>query len=322
MNPEINQCIVLFNVLFVMIYVCYLFKVKAFKMNADPLTHQPLFKAALIIPIISFLLLGAVVWGGHSFQIDSDGFNTFLNISKLPLAILSLSIPFGVIVNNVHRTIQTDKQIKEAEKKNKIDGFYAHRKNTVEVIQNIEFKPLYILGQEHNIEIRNGYSSYKTFFPFATPSNTDYTPSPLFITKSNALWLEMATLVEHTNFENTLHYFNHATKIENCMNRMHMAYLLKELGNNRIYGRVFLSEDGQKYEFRTVLRGEDDLKSCLSAYWLTHLSIMEILEHTFTKDFQAKTRTMIDYILSREERFGTWGSGNLINATIPQVVKI
>ncbi|EEN9676454.1 hypothetical protein G4023_002311, partial [Salmonella enterica subsp. enterica serovar Paratyphi A] len=124
MNLTINHCIVLFNILFVVVYMSYLFKIKAFKMNAEPLTHQPLFKAALTIPIISFFLLGFVAWNGHDFQIDTEGFNNFLNISKLPLAVLSLSIPLGVVVNNIHRTIQTDKQIKEAEKKNKVDFFY------------------------------------------------------------------------------------------------------------------------------------------------------------------------------------------------------
>ena len=40
-------------------------------MNAEPLTHQNLFKAALIITIVSFILLGLVVCSGHNIKIDA-----------------------------------------------------------------------------------------------------------------------------------------------------------------------------------------------------------------------------------------------------------
>lgn len=73
MNLTINHCIVLFNILFVVVYMSYLFKIKAFKMNAEPLTHQPLFKAALTIPIISFFcsdLLHGMVTIFKSIQKD------------------------------------------------------------------------------------------------------------------------------------------------------------------------------------------------------------------------------------------------------------
>lgn len=318
----INQCIIIFNIIFIIIYIAYLFKIKAFKMNAEPLTHQPLFKAALIIPIVSFLLLGLIVWTGHSIQIDAEGFNNFLAISKLPLAALSLCIPFGVVVNNIHRTIQTDKQIKEAEKKNTIDGFYSHRKNTIEIIENIEFSNAYFLGSKHQLEFRNSYSCYKTLYPYASQSNVNLTPSQAFIVKLEGLWLQMADLIHKPEWKGQLHYYTHLNKIENCLFNIHMAYMLKDIGNEKISARTFTTNDGTSYEFRTLFSSEKDFKYTLSAYWHAYLTLMELLEHTFPIDFKEKTWQMVEYTLGVEERFITWGSSFTINATIPQIVKL
>lgn len=291
-------------------------------MNAEPLTHQPLFKAALVIPIVSFLLLGLIVWMGHSIQIDAEGFNNFLTISKLPLAALSLCIPFGVVVNNIHRTIQTDKQIKEAEKKNTIDGFYSHRKNTIEIIENMEFSKAYFLGTKFQLEFRNSYSCYKAFYPHASQSSVNLTPSQKFIVELGNLWVQMASLISKPKWEGELHYYTHLNKIEYCLSQIHMAYLLKDIGNDKILAKKFTTSEGTSYEFRTLFASEKDFKFTLSTYWHAYLTLMELLEHTYTTDFKDKTWQMVDYILSTEERFITWGSYSTINATIPQIVKL
>ncbi|ELY2674686.1 hypothetical protein FZI57_20290 [Cronobacter sakazakii] len=107
-------------------------------MDEQPLFKQKLFTAALIIPLVSFLTFGAIAWIGHKPQLDAEGLNNFIEISKLPLAMLSLAVPLGVVVNNIHRTIQTSAQIREAQRKNKNDFFYSHQKNTLDHISNIK----------------------------------------------------------------------------------------------------------------------------------------------------------------------------------------
>ncbi|HDS4486568.1 TPA: hypothetical protein QH537_003344 [Enterobacter hormaechei subsp. steigerwaltii] len=120
------------------IYLYKLFLKNAFSMNSAPLTEQPLFTAALAIPFISFMTFGFIAWAEHTPQLDGEGLNNFIEISKLPLAFLSLAVPFGVIVNNIHRTIQTNTQINEAQIKNKNDLYYSHQKNTIEQIEKIK----------------------------------------------------------------------------------------------------------------------------------------------------------------------------------------
>ncbi len=320
MFTAINQCIIIINIIFIISYLFYLFKINAFNMNAEPLTHQPLFKAALIIPIISFLLLGVIVWKGHSIQIDADGFNNFLTISKLPLAILSLSIPFGVIVNNIHRTIQTDTQIKEAQKKNTIDGFYSHRKNTMEIIQSIEFTYTYYLAFKKPLEFRNSYSCYKKFYPYANASSLNFDVSILFIKKVEYLWARMAELITKPVTVGTAPYFTHINKLEECLREIHIAYLFKDIDNNQVLACNF-TDNGDIYEFRSLFSEENEFKNSLSAYWHAHLAIMELLEHTFTDDFKIKVKPVVDYTLGLEPRYSMWGGPRLVNATIPQIIK-
>ena len=321
MFTAINQCIIIINIIFIISYLCYLFKIDAFNMNAEPLTHQPLFKAALIIPIVSFLLLGGIVWQGHSVQIDADGFNNFLTISKLPLAVLSLSIPFGVIVNNIHRTIQTDKQIKEAQKKNTMDGFYSHRKHTMEIIQNLELTHTYFLRNKEKLEFRNSYSFYKVLYPFANESTLNFTPSVSFITKSEALWIQMANLIKKPEWTGVLHYYNHLAKIEECLRKIHRQYIFKDIENDKIFSQSVTIEN-EKYEFRSLFSSEQEFKDTLSAYWHAHLSIMELIEHNFTDDFKRTIKPIFDYTLGIEIRFQTWAGLRIVNATTSQFFKL
>ena len=196
----------------------------------------------------------------------------------MPLAALSLAIPFGVIVNNIHRTIQTDKQIKEAEKKNLIDGFYSHRKNTVEVIQNIELKSIYILGKKHQLEFSNCYTCYKVFYPFASSSGVDFNISQSFITSLMHSWIELGSLLEKPKFDETLQYYIHINKIEKCLIKLNSVCLFKEFENERIFSRSFIASDGYTYEFRTLFGSELHFKWTVSAYWSAFLSIRVLLD--------------------------------------------
>ncbi|MBT0307147.1 hypothetical protein [Morganella morganii] len=127
---------------------------KLLTMDAKPLTSQTLFWLSIIIPIASFLYFGMFSWRGYIFQADADGFKKFIEISTLPLGLLSLSIPFTSVVNNIHRTIQTNKQIESSEIKNNIDIYYSHKKNLREGIDFLLTKELMI-----NLDFNN--ESYK-----------------------------------------------------------------------------------------------------------------------------------------------------------------
>ncbi len=318
MNTLFNYILLTANILFVTVYLIYLFKIKAFTMNAKPLTHQPLFRAAIIIPIVSFFLLGAITWKGHSLQIDSEGFNNFLDISKLPLAALSLSLPLGVIVNNIHRTIQTNKQIEEAERKNILDRYYSHRKNTIEILQNLDMSYLLILNSEVPLAFENSYSAYKRFYPSASTESNNYTPSQRFLSRARELWVELNELTKITKFSTRKDYFTHLHLIEEGLYNIHSHYGLKKIVVSQLYNLIFVNDDGKKYDFRTMIYNEHSLKMNIAAYWLATRAIADLLEVVLYDDFLDEMDDLVKYAINTDKKYTIWAT-DLINARIPQI---
>ncbi|WP_272682777.1 hypothetical protein [Providencia sp. PROV119] len=101
------------------------------------LDKQNLFWIAIFSPIVYFFLLGCIAWSGTEIDRSWNGFNKFLEISKLPLGILALSPIFGVFVSSVHRTIQTEKQIIVTENKNNSDYFKMRYERIKDIISSI-----------------------------------------------------------------------------------------------------------------------------------------------------------------------------------------
>lgn len=102
------------------------------------LAKQLLFWLSIVTPIIYFFAFGLFAWQGHSVSLTKSGFDTFIELSKMPFALASLSIPMTALVAKLHSTAQTAKQIglasrqiKIAETKNNHDLFYSHRKEFV-----------------------------------------------------------------------------------------------------------------------------------------------------------------------------------------------
>lgn len=136
--------LVLYGVVLSLIAVIYYSK-DWYKLTCKPLTYQGLFWAAIFIPLLSFGYFGYFAWKGHSVDLSSDGLNKFITISKLPLGLLSLSIPFVAIITSLHRSIQTaaqissaNTQIELAKKKNSLDELFSREKNFVDKCTYIE----------------------------------------------------------------------------------------------------------------------------------------------------------------------------------------
>ncbi|CDL83893.1 hypothetical protein [Xenorhabdus szentirmaii] len=131
------------------IIVSFVFMIKKYPLNEKRLDKQNLFWFSVTLPIILFFTFGLFVWTGYNIRLDEKGFSTFLEISKLPLAILALSPVFGVIISNIHRTIQTDEQIKKTSFKNNMDAFYAHNKYILEGLMDINIINCYSVENKH-----------------------------------------------------------------------------------------------------------------------------------------------------------------------------
>lgn len=96
------------------------------------LADQGLLWASILLPAAYFFMLGGFAWKGCVPALTADGFNLFIEISKLPMAALALCIPLAVLVSRLHATKQTAAQITSTKHKNNFDMFLSHRKSMIE----------------------------------------------------------------------------------------------------------------------------------------------------------------------------------------------
>ncbi|WDH37590.1 hypothetical protein [Pseudomonas chlororaphis] len=87
--------------------------------------------------LVYFLAAGYLCWAPYTLSFTPKGFDTFIDISKFPLALLSLTIPVGVFISRLHSTQQTAAQIEATDMKNRLDAFHAQRKGIVEYIASL-----------------------------------------------------------------------------------------------------------------------------------------------------------------------------------------
>lgn len=163
--------------------VCF-YKKCWYRMDHRTLSAQPLFWASIAAPVLSFIFFGYFAWHGRSIDMSSDGFKEFVAISKLPLALLSLSIPLSAIIASAHRATQTASQIEVVLKKNALDSFYAHEKSFIEKIRSLDFGETDIFSrgkQAEKIAITTPYSLYRRIYAGASArQDSDYFPDSSF----------------------------------------------------------------------------------------------------------------------------------------------
>lgn len=130
-------CLIIIPILIPVIIVSLVFGVghswrerfsSSLSLSADKgLSSQGLLWLSIFCPFLYFVFLGGITWKGYEIAITGEGINTFFSISKLPLAILSITIPLSVLVSRFHATKQTAEQIKITRLKNNLDLFNSHR---------------------------------------------------------------------------------------------------------------------------------------------------------------------------------------------------
>lgn len=188
---------------------------KPFGMDSKPLTQQSLFWLAIIIPIFSFLYFGIFSWYPFEIQLGGENYKNFIVNNAFPLSLLSLSIPFTAIVNNIHRTIQTDAQINQTHSKNSFDFYLNHKKSTVEYFSSsinytinlrmFEREPTHrYIPKKVNIVIGNPYKLYDSLFILSKEKNIPsaiYGYSTDYIEKIKNDWLSLDAFLLKNQFD-------------------------------------------------------------------------------------------------------------------------
>lgn len=102
------------------------------------LVTQGLLWLAIGLPLNLGLALGIWVWSDYSINLSAEGYKKFVEISILPLAIMSISLPLASLVSRFHSTQQAAKQISITLFKNNLDAFSAHRKGMLDYFSGFD----------------------------------------------------------------------------------------------------------------------------------------------------------------------------------------
>lgn len=313
---------------------------KWYKLNDRNLFSQPLFICSILIPFYYFFLFGCWAWKGHSLDLTSDGFTNFLSISKLPLVILASSVPLASIINNIHRTIQTESQIQASSVKNKADAYYSHLKLFIETINSyptlvLEYIPTqtdrtrhvpaevishaYIESKDtlitYEMRIAFPHKLYNDLFNASQVSGAKYNPSEEFTNKIISAWNDLDKEILNIKKGNLKLEVESLISIDLMI--ISLLNLLKINPIRRKYS--YLVNYKNKYVFNTTYFSEPEIKAVV--YWLykTTSDIYDLAGNS--QLFEGKHLRLLKYLQSAERRFSkiTFQQTNEVYAKAPYI---
>lgn len=325
-------CIILTIGILVSLTFCYSFG--WFELSHKNLFNQPLFWISIFIPLYLFLSIGSWSWLGHSINFTSDGFNNFLTISKLPLLFLASSVPLTSIVNNIHRTIQTEKQITETEKKNISDSYFTHFKYTTELFDAIQSKSIewvYELKLTHGIHrnrfdnttltIKSPIRLYKKIFHHSNAfDGGNYNLNTQYIDKILQHWTNINGQFEKLLFsKNTTEYIDRINDRAEAIKSINMEYIsICELLFLEGYhsGRAFnLEEQYGHFRMISTFSNEINFYQCLKALDSITTSILEIIIVATTDEYFNLEKNHFHF---KMKAFDEWKPDLMVTATFPE----
>lgn len=284
MNHSIISLIsIALHLISIFLFLALSFKLGWLKLNHRSLFHQKLFWFSIAIPFVSFLYYGFFAWWGYSPDLSASGFETFYTISKVPLLFLAAAVPLASIVNNIHRTIQTEKQINEAERKNLSDSYYTHFKHTLELLKNVQSKELDFFknGPGFVLSVNNPVGFYKTIFSESSYlKGSSYNVSEIFLRESDANWARINKAIdknwmifkkpeEKRKSTDVYLYFMNIYRIESAFERICNIMSLRDF--KRISRPTFkygiLEYHGIFYEAENLVKAVEELEQiCIKIF--------------------------------------------------------
>ncbi|WP_337237757.1 hypothetical protein [Proteus faecis] len=230
--------LITYGIAILLLVLCIWWNWDAMKLNSHSLHLQWLFWIAVIFPILSCVYFGSIIWYEYPLEVSKNGYNSFLEISKLPLYLLAGSPILGAFVASAHRSYQTDIQIKtaekqliEAQKKNKVDMYFSRRKFIVERLEK--------LNVSFSNEINNANYIYDKFYSFNDYLDKINTDRYMLINKKIEEIYKKINIIEcYSNsikYEQTLKreiYFDILLLLKSSINMLKITgiHLKKDLG--------------------------------------------------------------------------------------------
>lgn len=172
-----------------LLYIIIAFCMGWYKLSPKPLYNHPFFWASIFLPFLIFCIFAYYDLENNKL---SNGSTEQYDISTFTLSILALVLPAITILSAIHRSIQTDEQIKVAEKKNESDKYYSHQKYIIECLNSLTKYEVASSWQDKDnsraIAISNPHKLYRQAFNKSTPENASYELNNLIYESFSDLW--------------------------------------------------------------------------------------------------------------------------------------
>ena len=260
------------NIVSIIILIRLFYSFNWLKLDDDNLLKQPLFIASILTPLYNFLIYGLWSWRGHKIEFTSDGFSNFLNITKLPLILLASSVPLAAIVNNIHRTIQTKKQIKLAEANNLGSSYYTQQKHVVDIFNNF---PEYKIGNEKTkdyddynfskkLKIKYPHRIFKRMYAKSNViSGPSYAVGADIKLTIRFFWIEIESIISETaknpDSERELFYVHEMEKL--------ILSFMKEMGISFIEQKYSNTQQSRKFIITTNFFTTEEISETLQSLY-------------------------------------------------------
>ncbi|AWS50639.1 hypothetical protein [Providencia rettgeri] len=134
--------------------------VRLVNLNEANLAKQPIFWIGIIVPL---LVAGWVEY--HIILLNPDllsfeKLDDFFKASSSAIYISALTPTLGILISNIHKSIQVSVELKSSDNNNKVNLFFKHRDWFVDEINKINKK-------NKVIKIRNPLMLYKRLYPYS-----------------------------------------------------------------------------------------------------------------------------------------------------------
>ncbi|HHL9594566.1 TPA: hypothetical protein ACQ98W_004820, partial [Citrobacter braakii] len=265
---------------------------------------QKLFWLSIGFPLFSFFYFGIFSWWGKTPVLSAHGYARFYEISKFPLLILASTAPLGAIVNNIHRTIQTEKQIEEANRKGLSDSYYSHFKHIVDYFTSLPYKKItldvsYHTKFEQEFKIAYPIHLYQFIYNKNSPENGILNTNNLYMSQLSDTLVAIVDELEHitppkSTIDNNLQLQARAlNKIEEKLTQLHKMMCI-DIPNQDYH--FYYENPNKDFYIRTNFGSAEELAARID---VLYQFIIHIYEITVYFDFSDLLREDTGHLMTR-----------------------
>ncbi|MGY3082606.1 hypothetical protein [Pseudomonas fragi] len=208
------------------------------------LIKQGLLWLAIGCPLSLGVAFGIWAWSGYGLSLNAEGYKKFIEISILPLALMSISLPLAGLVSRFHSTQQAAKQISITMFKNNVDAYFSHRKGMLEYFSSLgEISYFDVCKFEYKAHLVLHKRFFKGSPEKGWPSMNEVSFGYIEENIKSAAEL-LVTVLDGSSSNRLNDYLQASLKIYLAAQMLHIKEIIRDMAFKGVYVRWLNSEGG------------------------------------------------------------------------------